>query len=399
MWDDPHSLVSYGIQPAASFVGSAQQALARTPDHLDIFWVGPDGAIGSTFWDAAAGFGWGDHRPFPITPPGAAQSGSWVASVARTPNHLDVFWVGPDGAIGSTFWDAAAGFGWGDHQPFPITPPGAARSGSRLAAVARNANHLDVFWVGPDGAIGSTFWDAAAGFGWGDHHPFPITPPGAAQPGSGLAAVSRTPNHLDIFWVGPDGAIGSTFWDAAAGFGWGDHQPFPITPPGAARPGSWVASVARTPNHLDVFWVGPDGAIGSTFWDAAAGFGWGDHHPFPITPPGAAQPGSGLAAVSRTPNHLDIFWVGPDGAIGSTFWDAAAGFGWGDHQPFPITPPGAARPGSWVASVARTPNHLDVFWVGPDGGIGSTFWDAAAGFGWGDHRPFPITPPGAAALR
>jgi hypothetical protein len=39
---------------------------------------------------------------------------------------MDVFWVGPDGAIGSTWWDGAPGASWGDHQPFPITPPEAA---------------------------------------------------------------------------------------------------------------------------------------------------------------------------------------------------------------------------------------------------------------------------------
>ncbi len=398
--NNPNSIVSYGIQSAASVaIPSGAHAVARTPDHLDIFWVGPNRGIGSTFWDAAPGFGWADHQPFPIAPSGAAQPSSQVAVVARTPSHLDVFWVGPDGGIGSTFWDATLGLGWGDHRPFPITPPGAAQPGSRVAAVARTPNHLDVFWVGPDGGIGSTFWDAAPGFGWGDHQPFAIAPPGAAQRGSGLAVVARSPDHLDVFWVGPDGGIGSTFWDVAPGLGWGDHQPFPIAPPSAAQAASRVAAVARNANHLDVFWVGPDGGIGSTFWDAAPGFGWADHQPFPIAPPGAAQPGSGLAVVARTPSHLDVFWVGPDGAIGSTFWDAAAGFGWGDHQPFPITPPGAAQPGSWVAAVARTANHLDVFWVGPDGGIGSTFWDAASGFGWGDHQPFPIASSGAAALR
>ncbi len=179
--NDPHSTVTYGIQSAPSIgISSAMEGLARLPSHLDVFWEGPDHAIGSTFWDAAPGSGWADHAPFPITPPGAAQLGSRVAAVARTANHLDVFWVGPDGAIGSTFWDAAPGSGWSDHAPVPITPPRAAQTGSRVAAVARTANHLDVFWVGPDGAIGSTFWDAAPGSGWSDHAPFPITPPRAA---------------------------------------------------------------------------------------------------------------------------------------------------------------------------------------------------------------------------
>jgi hypothetical protein len=379
--------------PRNNAMVTSGQAVARVFDHLDAFWIGPDGAIGSTWWDAARGMSWEKHAPFPITPPRAAQSPG-LAVVSRRPDHLDVFWIGPDGSVGSTWWNMAEGASWENHAPFPIAPPKVAGPGAPVAAVARGPEQLDVFWIGPDGAIGSTFWNAAPGMNWGDHAPFPITPPGAAQ-SAGLAVVSRRPDHLDVFWVGPDGAIGSTWWDAAPGMSWGDHAPFPITPPGAARPGSPVAAVARGPDHMDVFWIGPDGAIGSTWWDAASGMNWGDHAPFPITPPGAAQ-SAGLAVVSRRPDHLDVFWVGPDGAIGSTFWDAAPGLGWADHAPFPIAPPKAARPGSPVAAVARGPEQLDVFWIGPDGAIGSTFWNAAPGMNWGDHGPFPITPPGAA---
>ena len=203
--------------------------------------------------------------------------------------------------------------------------------------------------------------------GW--HRPFPIAPPGAALPGA-IAAVSRLPEHLDVYWVGPDGGIGSTWWDARSDDGrW--HRPFPIAPPGAALPGA-IAAVSRLPEHLDVYWVGPDGGIGSTWWDARSDDGrW--HRPFPIAPPGAALPGA-IAAVSRLPEHLDVYWVGPDGGIGSTWWDARSDDGrW--HRPFPIAPPGAALPGA-IAAVSRLPEHLDVYWVGPDGGIGSTWWDA-----------------------
>ncbi|HEY3411005.1 MAG TPA: hypothetical protein VGK53_22800, partial [Propionicimonas sp.] len=370
-------------------------ASSRDPDQLDVFWVGPDRGVGTTWWTAAPGMGWGDHSPFGIAPPGAAATTAPIASLARSRGHLDVFWIGPDGAVGSTWWDAAPGSGWGDHQPFPITPPGAARADSPIVAVSRTPDHMDVFWIGPDGAVGSTWWDAAPGSGWGDHQPFPITPPGAAGPGSGLTAVARTSDHLDVFWVGPDGGVGSTWWDSAAGSGWGDHQPFGIAPSGAARLGSGIASVARTSQHLDVFWVGPDGGIGSTWWDAAQGSGWGDHQPFGIAPPGSARSLSPVVAVARTSEHLDVFWVGPDGGVGSTWWDSAPGSGWGDHGPFGIAPPGAVGELEKLAAVTRTAEHLDVFWIGPDRAVGSTWWDAAPGNSWGNHAPFPITPPKA----
>jgi hypothetical protein len=46
-------------------------------------------------------------------------------STARNPLHLDVFWGGAGAAISSTWWHEGPGLSWGDHQPFPITPPGA----------------------------------------------------------------------------------------------------------------------------------------------------------------------------------------------------------------------------------------------------------------------------------
>jgi len=368
-------------------------AIARTPAHLDVFWTSPDGAILSTWYDAATGMGWGDHQPFAITPPGFALPGTPVTAVARTKGHQDVFWVNVDGSVWSMWWDEAPGMSWGDHAPFAIAPPGAAKPRSAIAAVARTPDHLDVFWIGPDGGIGSTWYDSAPGQSWGDHAPFGIAPPGAAQDGSGLTAVARNPNHLDVFWVGRDGAIGSTWYDSAPGSGWGDHAPFAITPSNAARAGSAVAAVARTPDHLDVFWIGPDSAIGSTWFDMAPGMSWGDHKPFAISPPGYAGGASNLCAVSRFSNHTDVFWIGPDGAVVSTWYDSAQGMNWGDHAPFAISPPNGAQAGSTIAAVGRTPNHLDVFWIGPDGAVGSTWFDLVPGSGWGDHAPFAISSP------
>jgi hypothetical protein len=46
-----------------------------------------------------------------------------------------------------------------------------------------------------------------------------------------------------------------------------------------------------------------------------------------------------LSAVGRTHDHVDVFWIGSDGAVGSTWRDSAPGCGWGDHQPFTAAGP------------------------------------------------------------
>ena len=369
IWDNILQQVPEPTAPATlrqSSGGSLAASVARFPNdkdtssHLDVFWVGPDGRIASAARDTKTGDTWG--LPHDVAPPGAAAAGA-VAGLSRVLGHVDIVWIGPDGGVGTNWWDAAAPGGWG--QPYPIAPPGAAAPGG-VACVSRFPNHLDVFWIGPDGGVGTNWWDAAAAK-WGD--PYPIAPPGAAAPG-GVACVSRFPNHLDVFWIGPDGGVGTNWWDAAAAK-WGD--PYPIAPPGAAAPGG-VACVSRFPNHLDVFWIGPDGGVGTNWWDAAAAK-WGD--PYPIAPPGAAAPG-GVACVSRFPNHLDVFWIGPDGGVGTNWWDAAAAK-WGD--PYPIAPPGAAAPRG-ITCVSHTPQTLEVFWVGFDGSVTGTRWDGSSGGTW-----------------
>jgi hypothetical protein len=261
---------------------------------------------------------------------------------------LDAFWFGADGSVGTAWANPTVDSGnW--HPPFPATPPGAARAGSRIAAVTRFEDALDIFWIGLDGAVGTT-WANPRNDDAKWHPPFPITPPGATRADSPLAAVTRLDGALDAFWMGPDGAVDTTWANPRVdGAKW--HPPFPITPPGAARPGSPLAAVTRLDGALDVFWIGPDGAVGTTWANPQVDGGrW--HPPFPITPPGATRADSPLAAVTRLEGALDVFWIGPDSAVGTTWANPRIdGARW--HAPFPISPPGVAGQASSLAALTR----------------------------------------------
>jgi hypothetical protein len=385
---------------------SSRSVVARTPWHLDVFWVGQDSQIWTQFWDQAPGQNWINHLPFPIARSLAvsASTNSGVAAVARLPGHLDVFWVGQDGNIWSQWWDQGAGDNWSDHQPFRITTI-IFRPSLAIAAVARTRGHLDVFWVGQDNQIWTQWWDQAPGQNWTDHLAFVIATsfPVPVMAESSIAAVARLPGHLDVFWMGNDSQIWTQWWDQAAGSGWDNHQPFPINPPNTpSAAGSPIAAVSRTSGHLDIFWVDQDGYVWSQWWDEAPGAGWGDHSPFQIGPFSLTGPPafaarsnlSSLAAVARLPGHLDVFWVGADGQIWTQWWDEAPGQSWSNHDPFPISnafpASSTAKTNSPIAAVARLPGHLDVFWVGTDGQVWTQWWDQSPGMGWSDHGPFPI---------
>jgi hypothetical protein len=127
----------------------------------------------------------------------------------RPASALDAFWVGPDNAVGTTWANPLVdNANW--HPPFPITQPSGARGDSGLAALTRGVGALDVFWIGPDGAI-ATNWANPQVDNANWHTPFPITPAGAARAGSLLCAVTRFAGALDAFWIGPDGAV-ATNW-------------------------------------------------------------------------------------------------------------------------------------------------------------------------------------------
>src|SRR5262249_43503231 len=155
------------------------------------------------------------------------------------------------------------------------------------------------------------------------------------RPDSPLAAVTRLEGALDVFWIGPDGAVATTWANPKVdGAKW--HAPFPITPPGATRTGSPLTVVTRLEGALDAFWIGSDGAVATTWANPKVdGAKW--HVPFPITPPGATRTGSPLTAVTRLEGALDAFWIGSDGAVATTWANPKVdGAKW--HAPFPITP-------------------------------------------------------------
>jgi hypothetical protein len=233
---------------------------------------------------------------------------------------LDVFWAGVDGAIWTNWWDSKANNGqW--NTAVRITGPNVAPPGAGVAAIARNSNHLDVFWADNGGAIGTNWWDGSDPKGFWDQHPaFRISDPNVAPPGAEVAVVSRNPNHLDVFWADNGGAIGTNWWDASdpKGF-WDQHPAFRISAAKTVPPGAVVAAVARHPDHLDVFWADNQGQIGTNWWDANVNNGqWST--PFRISNANILPAGAGVTAVARFQDHLDVFWADDLKEIGTTFW-------------------------------------------------------------------------------
>jgi hypothetical protein len=151
--------------------------------------------------------------------------------------------------------------------------------------------------------------------------------------------------------------------------------------------GAPVTAISRIPNHIDIFCINTSRRVCSNFAEAPfdnwAGWFQIGSKEFPS--------GSRITALSCNPNRIDLFAVGFDGHIWTTWWDASSG--WHEWDPIhDIT----TAPGSVVAAVARSDHNLDIFVTAKDGGV---YWTSWGGMPWSDDKaiekpPVEIKPSG-----
>jgi hypothetical protein len=381
----------YRTQFAAP-AGTVITSVSRTANNIDLFAVASDGSVNTTFWTPAGGW---TSRWFRLADPNFGDAftvppQTEISVLSRFAQHLDLFTVGRNACVYSTFWDGASGWSghwfrladsnFGDGFTVPLH--------TRVSQLARTQNNIDLFVSGFDGAVYSTFWSATGGWSnrwfrladpnFGDHFTIP--------PGASVTSVARTSNNIDLFVTGRDGAVYSTFWNSQNGWSghwfrladpnFGDHFTLP--------PGSSVSAISRGADLLDLFATGRDGAVYSTFWNAQQGWSghwfrladvnFGDHFTLP--------PGSPVTAITRAPQQIDLFVSGKDGGVYTTAWSSSGG--WLNHwirladnrfwDGFTI-PPGVR-----VDAQARQSDIIDLFVVGKDNGVYSTFWNAQQGW-------------------
>ena len=77
---------------------------------------------------------------------------------------------------------------------------------SRTTSRRSPAGHqsMDVVWITPEGAVKGAFWNE--GDDW-ELYPDAVADDGSASTQGGLAAVSRTPTSIEVWWIGPDGSV------------------------------------------------------------------------------------------------------------------------------------------------------------------------------------------------
>ena len=237
-------------------------------------------------------------------PPGATFNGNSVEWIVEAPN------TGEPGTALPRFTEVDFTAAYGSDAAGSMTADPAAGDSTDIVAFGRPLTQVTL------GTVSVKVQYLDAGF-------FPV--PGNAvfdRDKQQIAAVSRAPGNLDLFVIGFDNHVWTTFWNDQGGW---NADWFPV--PGNAvfdRDKQQLAAVSRAPGNLDVFVIGFDNHVWTTFWNDQGG--WNADF-FPV--PGQAvfdRDKQQLAVVSRAPGNLDVFVIGFDNHVWTTFWNDQVGW-------------------------------------------------------------------------
>ena len=273
-------------------------------------------------------------------------------------------------AAACTLWSGSVYAGWGQFQ---LSPASSASTTGSIAAVSRIPNSMEVWWIGPDGSVHDANWYAGGHWNQGV-----LVPKGAAAVNGGIAAVSRMPNALEIWWIGGDGSVWDAYWFEGGNWNW-----FQLAPAGSASVNGGITAVSRKPTTVEVLWIGPDGSVWDAYW--YEGQPWNRYQLAP--PKSASVNGRSITAVSRMPNTFEVWWIGNDGSVQDAYW--YEGTNWGR---FTLAPPGVASPVGGITAVARMQGTLEVWWINFDSSVQDAYWSDG-----GSWNQFALAPKGSAS--
>jgi M6 family metalloprotease-like protein len=362
------------LDTPVSLAISAPNAVA-TESRIETFWIAEDLRIHSSWQDVALSPRWAQAITIASAATKAAE-GSQPVAVARLSGTVDVFWTSVNGEVlwvsrpvGSQEWSGTG---------VPITPPGSIDAGSRLRAVSRHEDHLDVFWARADGTVLSTWSDKYSDSGTWQQHLFELAPAGSCASPRSIAALAPRPEELVVFWAGTDGHLWQRRWYLV------DRKPRWDTPNIVVdhkyvNGRTAIGAVCKDLDALDLFWAGPDGTL---FTSNREGAVWTSPWALPGTRRDVA-PGSDIAVAAPDALHLVVCWVGQHDELRTLSGTRGPSGGpWKNpHNVFSTAIRADIRAELGLRS--RASEHLDLAFVQTDGSV------AVASY---DEKPFLVGP-------
>ena len=342
--------------------------VARMSDQLDLFVSGNDGRIYTSWWHE--GSDWSGVNDNWRSIGGFFPPSSTIGSVARMSGNLDLFVVGYDGRVYTSWWHE--GSDWSGVNDNWRSIGGFFPVGAGVTAISRESDQLDLFVVGNDGRVYTSWWHE--GSDWSGVNDNWRSIGGFFPVGATVTAVSRATDQLDLFVVGNDGRVYTSWWHEGSDWSGVNDNWRPIG--GFFPAGVTVGAVARMTNHLDLFVVGNDGRVYTSWWHE--GSDWSGVNDNWRSIGGFFPIGGTVSPVARMANHLDLFVVGNDGRVYTSWWHR--GSDWSGLNDTWTSLGGFFPVDTTVTAVARESEQLDLFIVGNDGRVYTSWWHQGAGW-------------------
>jgi hypothetical protein len=365
-WSNRHRacIIPRGTAPPPAAPAGAVTSLALSPSAVDLFWTAPGNQLWFAEWRAG-----GQWVP---TWEVAAKAVGRCAAVSQRSDMLDVFWLDDQGGIWWTAWSANSG-AWTYPRRLWASQAAYQAMASSLSACSIGYGLIALFWTTNDGAVWHLEWDLGND-SWSAAEQW--RPSGTASPFRGGTACVAHRDGVSLCYV--DALDGLQIYRRA---GRGQE----LVGLGDAVVGSAVC-VARNAGIVEAFWVAGDGSVRNSTCRPHQRFNaWsGERQLFGAgTALNAIPRMPAIASCARTPNHLDLFWIAPDGSI----WCSSSNLqrigvdkdgqptlgGWAEPAQVPNCGPGTAR--SDLTACSRTPTHVDLFFAAPDGSLTSAYSD------------------------
>ncbi|KAI9762645.1 MAG: hypothetical protein M4579_000263 [Chaenotheca gracillima] len=320
--------------------------------------------------------GWGTFSLGGLLNGPALADGGSVAAVSRIKDHMEVWWIAPNGSVHDAYRYSTQTPNW---KTFELAPEGSADVKGGITAVTRAPGTMEVWWIGRSGSVEGAFWYE----GTGKWTTYELAPKGSAVAGSSIYAQSRIPTAMNVWWIGVKSSVEGCFFVENAPQPWTRYR---IADEGSAAPKTSITAVSRIPGSEELWWVSSGGSVEGAFW--YDGKPW---QRYQIAPNGSAAIGAGLKARARLSNLMDLFWIQSDGSVQVATVITDKSPPWTRYQ---LAGPNSASVQGGLTAVSRIPSTQEVWWVGPRGELKDAFWFEGSS-GW---KFFDLANAGSARL-
>ena len=334
--------------------------VSPTTGLFELIWAGRDNNIVRSERDHFAGRGWSSPRA--ITDRNTLRPATEPTSLARLDGQVDVFWVGVEGAI----WWRTRPRGLEEWSPVQqITPAGVADASSRIRAVSRHVDHLDVFWANSGGSLYSAWMDANVDEGSWELHLFEVAGPGSVELPWSVFALAPNPECLHVFWIEQASHnLWTRVWRLIRRVAdWRPAQSlFAAT---EIRPDSPITGVCVDIDVLDLFWIDHAGGVRNAKLTPTSA--WRQVS----TLAASAARGTDLSLSLFSDTELHLFFIDAGGVVRSPLY-ALAGTEWAfsSWQSIPTSLAAPGIPNYAIATADQAFGHTDVAFVQNDLSLG-----------------------------